>query len=65
MKPISYKREMEDTERICTWEGPTGSCSVSVSKFTKLKLLRFNFQNLCMYRKYTKQKHLKAGSEFF
>ena len=30
MKPISYKQETEDTERICTWEGPTGSCSVSV-----------------------------------
>ena len=30
MKPISYKQEMRDMERICTQEGPTGSCSVSV-----------------------------------
>ena len=30
MKPISYKQEMADTERICTWEGPTESCSVSL-----------------------------------
>ena len=29
MKPISYNQEMGDTERICTWEGPTGSCSIS------------------------------------
>ena len=29
MKPISYKQETGDTERICTREGPTGSCSIS------------------------------------
>ena len=29
MKPISYKQEMGDMERICTREGSTGSCSVS------------------------------------
>ena len=26
MKPISYKQEMGDIERICTREGTTGSC---------------------------------------
>ena len=31
MKPISYKEEMGDTERMCIWEGPTGSSSVSLT----------------------------------
>ena len=31
MKPISYKQEMGDMERICTWEAPTGSFSISLS----------------------------------
>lgn len=29
MKPISYKHETRDMERIYTWEGPTGSSLVS------------------------------------
>ena len=36
MKPISYKQGMRDTERICTQEGPTGSCSVSIANYQKL-----------------------------
>ena len=32
MKPISYKKEREDMESICTREGPTGSCSVSLAR---------------------------------
>ena len=31
MKPISYKWEIGNTERICSWEGPTESCSPSFS----------------------------------
>ena len=31
MKPTFYKPEMGDMERICTWEGSTGSCLVSLS----------------------------------
>ena len=30
-KPIFYKQEMGDTEKICIQEHPTGSCSVSIS----------------------------------
>ena len=29
MKPISYRSEIGDTERICTWEDLIGSCSIS------------------------------------
>ena len=29
MKPVSYKQETGDTERICTPDSPTGSCSIS------------------------------------
>lgn len=31
MRPISDKQETGDTERLCTREDPTGSCSVSTS----------------------------------
>ena len=30
LKSFSYKQEMGNMERICTQEGPTGSCLVSV-----------------------------------
>lgn len=29
MKSISYKQDTGDAEKICTQEGPFGSCSVS------------------------------------
>ena len=32
MKPNSHKQETGDIERICTSEGPTGSCLLSVTK---------------------------------
>ena len=39
LKPISYKQEMGDTERLCT-RSPTGSCSVSLTHLVlKLPLL--------------------------
>ena len=37
MKPNSHKQETGDIERICTSEGPTGSCLHSVLHSPKQK----------------------------
>lgn len=42
MKPDSYKQEAGDTERICTRECTTGSCSVLNPTFTKKEARRLD-----------------------
>ena len=50
MKPIFYKQEMAERERICTQEGSRGSCSISrdqelldkISTGHKIQFLKFH-----------------------